>query len=169
MGEVIDIAPIEYIDVDTYPSDYPVFRSFNGFRNARTNATRFAKQLVNHFGHSNKNFLFVARGSSGMFMASTIGTELNNLGHECRVIYLHKDGEDNHDHSNAYVLIGENTELVFADDLISSGQTMNLLWERAQDFSGFNHRPIVCIPRYSERAIKRLSFKPKAVIGQKPK
>ncbi len=105
------------------------------------------KEMVDKFKglklHVGKHVNIICRGSSGAIIAAFFAMKLP----KCSIAHIKKEGESSH--NSSFYLVEDDAVNIIVDDLISSGSTMNTIYEKVK----FKYSKIkidaVCISGYS--------------------
>jgi len=84
-----------------------------------------AKEFTQISEYRNKRVNIICRGSSGAIIGAIFSQKIPN---EYSIAHVKKPGEDSH--SNFINLWEENSINIIIDDFISSGNTLNAIWDR---------------------------------------
>lgn len=153
MDEKIDVYNIRKEDENFPYIDYPVGKKTD---------VEIAKRVGEALGlfFEGKRVLFACRGSSGMFMASIAATYIEN----CSIHYIRKLGESSHAKQIRPRIEGS-VEIVIIDDFISSGETVNQIYDNLMEYDDLSNEVYLALGNFSDYHISRLNFQPKIVFG----
>ena len=94
----------------------------------------------------------ICQGSSGAILAALVGSKLKNMN---KIIHIKKEGESSHCNGDVEFISSKDTNIII-DDFISSGDTVNRLYEQFK--KKYDHvLHCLCVSRHISK--DKLSFK----------
>lgn len=159
-----DDKKVKFINVEGLEHElrYPVGRNLaQNFERIQTMAESLMEQLTHH--ELKRRINFVCRGSSGAICAALVSQVLASKDVSITVSHVKKEGESSH---ASAINLEKYDVIVFIDDFISSGSTMNQMLRGAKAYWGYGEDSFKVHYLLTTGIVElaRLEFEPDVVI-----
>lgn len=142
----------------THSSDipYPVGRAMSTTKEI---VSEMASGLIKIYPNKSEPLIFLVRGSSGAILAGII-TSMMSKYENIEIMHIKKSGESSH--SINYYRFDEQCKTIILDDFISSGETVNSIYNSVNEYNKNPTIDTLCVS--GSVFIERLCFKPSNLI-----